>query len=196
MWRIGVTGVVAVVGAGCVFDRSGLGAGGDDAPTIDAPTPPAIDAPDGDPGGPDAEPPAACPSGYLPSTSTHLPHRYRFVTTATNWAAAVADCADDGPPFTHLVVIDDAAEDTYVDLATDNRDVWIGASDLLEEGTWITVLGAPLAYDDFRAPEPNNGGNPEAVPGEDCAELRDGNGGWRDIACTQNRRYLCECAAP
>jgi hypothetical protein len=179
---------LAVVG-GCAFDPSGIQGGGTpiDGREADA-DPDAPDASDIDSG----DPPLGCPDGYTPSGRGDLPHQYRLVNEQVDWSAAVTDCANDGQPETYLVVIDSTIEDQFVDAFSSNRDVWLGASDEATEGLFRTILGDVLPYEDFTGVEPNNGGDPNAVPGEDCVLMLDG-GLWNDRSCDEKFRFVCEC---
>ncbi len=140
---------------------------------IDAGLDAALDAP--------LDAPAACPAGYLlnPTTGSN----YRVVSTSANPATAVADCADDGTK-TYLVIIDDLTENSVVD-ALANNDTWLGISDAVTEGTWVTVLGTPQIF--FRWAQ----GQPDGGTDENCALLADAE--WQDVACAASKPYVCEC---
>jgi hypothetical protein len=182
--------------AACRFDPSGVGSDSGVAPhdgraTADAandgaPPPP----PDARTPAPDAM--AACPTGYrAPVGSTHA---YRFANTQKTWADAETDCANDGAPYTHLVVIDDDGENFTIDQIAGNKDVWIGITDEATEGTWLDITGQPVSFFRWSLGEPNNGGGNMAPP-ENCGEQYDG-GLWNDTECTGQLRYVCECALP
>lgn len=201
-----------LLAAGCRFDPGG---GGGTSGEVDAPGAP-VDAdpnrPDADPGAPDAEPEppdaaaapdaevpdaeppvAVCPAGYDASGDPGLASHYRYVPSPQrDWLEAAADCADDLVPYTHLVIIETEAEAVAVDGLSSNRDIWVGATDAVDEGDWRDLFGEAVEVDLWDDGEPDNGGDPSAVPGEDCAEQRDG-GGWRDVDCAQSRRFVCEC---
>lgn len=170
--------------AACTFDAAGVPAG-DDAPA-DARTTDERDAP---PGAPDAAPPDAAPpvapDAAVPDAAPACAYEYRAVTVEATWAAAAADCADDTPGLSHLVVLEDDAENTGVDGLTGNAPIWVGVTDEVTEGTWVTVLGGVQTYLPWGGNAPDGSG--------DCAE-RAGNGRWNDLPCASTRRYLCECA--
>lgn len=191
---------LALVLVACRFDPAGIdltSPTGDgavaDAPGNDGAPADAL-RPDATPPAPDATPIDAmpsCPANYQAragSTSS-----YRFIQTQKTWAEAEADCADDGAPYTSLVVIGDLLENGFVDTTTSNRDVWIGADDQVAEGRFVDPFGATIAFDLWGFGEPSNGGDPANDPGEDCAELLDGSGTWNDLPCASTMRYLCEC---
>lgn len=112
---------------------------------------------------------------------------YRAVTgNQRTWVNAQADCKDDVLDATHLIVLTTTAEVTYMDALLGN-DAWIGLSDRVTEGTFVTVTGEPDDQRPFRPGEPNNGnGN------EDCVVMA-GGGGLDDRPCGNTHRYLCEC---
>jgi hypothetical protein len=110
------------------------------------------------------------------------------VDTPLAWTAAQDFCASLGA---NLVVIDDAAENSYVaSLAI--TDPFIGASDTETEGTFVTVLGDPLDYHNWATDQPDDfGGN------EDCATVSTQEasvGQWNDVACDVPGQFVCEDA--
>jgi hypothetical protein len=179
-----------LVAPACSFDPRGVQGGGDDdggtVPDARTPADGAPDAsapPDANSTPPDAEPPS-CPNGYSEAG-------YRMINSQVTWAEAVADCADDGAPYTHLVMIEDQTENDTVDVFSSNRDIWLGITDDANEGQWRDLDGQPLGgFQPWAFLEPNNGG----IGGdeENCGELYDG-GSWNDAACTATLRYVCEC---
>lgn len=178
---------------------------GDDAPVIDAatvdaladaPVPDAaIDAapdaatPDAAPDAmvdaspPDAMPDASpCPSGYAPAAGgTSM---YRTVAGFSSWRTAEADCEDDGPG-THLVVVDDAAENVAVDDMLFGN-LWLGISDRVSEGSFLAVTGGAAPYLDWAAFQPDD------FFGQDCVSMNE-NARYSDVDCGSLRGYVCEC---
>lgn len=67
--------------------------------------------------------------------------------------------------------------------------VWIGASDIKEEGTFVwNSIGLPLKFSYWKSGEPN-----DLTGNEDCVHAYVGEGGrWNDRACTDVYRFLCE----
>jgi hypothetical protein len=189
--------LAALVLAACRFDGSGVAsdAGGDDdvdgAPTpadaaADAPLDPADAAVDAAPPPPDAQ---ACPANYVRVDGQSS--LYRFVGSADDWAAAEADCENDGTATgggTHLLVLDGASELAAIDPRV-APPVWIGMSDRVDEGTFVLVTGPVAVFRPFRSGEPNDGG-PIGFS-EDCVELNGAE--LNDEGCTANRQYVCEC---
>nr|XP_009859261.1 CD209 antigen-like [Ciona intestinalis] len=79
-----------------------------------------------------------------------------------------------------------------------DKNVWIGLTDSLSEGTWQWTDGRKLTqYEaNWAAGQPNDWG-----PGQDCAELRAATGKWNDLKCasfqTSMQNYaLCEKGMP
>jgi hypothetical protein len=199
----GLAGRIAVVllaaaAPACSFDGQATDRDappGDDAPPV-ADAPPVIDSDPEDPDAPvvppDAnEPPdamlppdaAGCPGGYEQlegSTSW-----YRVQQTPAVWVDAEADCENDGPG-THLVIVDSAAEYAPINAAFFGQ-LWVGVTDRVTEGTFVTVTGAIPTYLPF------GGGQPDDFFGQDCLRWGDG-GGVDDIDCLSNQLgYVCEC---
>jgi hypothetical protein len=132
-----------------------------------------------------------CPAGYLPAATG----TYRVVTSNDDWLAAQDDCASDGAN-THLVVIDNAAENAAV-LALASANFWIGLSDRITDagndpaGPWLWVTSTPHAYSGWDGGQPNGNGAED----QDCIEFVVGaGGGWADDVCEDaNNHYICEC---
>ena len=112
------------------------------------------------------------------------------MTNGTSWGSARNICANDGA---YLVIIDDAAEDSAIRAFMPDDAVspyfWVGVTDAINEGEYITSLGAPATYLPWAASQPNGGP-------EDCVLLADVGGFW-DWPCGQGPQYFaCECAGP
>ena len=101
----------------------------------------------------------------------------------------------------HLVTINSAAENAFVDAFTTN-DIWLGGTDAASEGNWVwdggiddglqfwsgasggTAISG--SYENWRAGEPNDFG-----AGEDFMEMRNG-GEWNDSDAAANNDYVIE----
>lgn len=117
----------------------------------------------------------------------------------------------------HLVVFNDAAENQAVVDALNASGiiasvgaVWIGYSDEITEGNWITLDGTPMTYTNWATNEPNNLGQgatccsfPDFLGGcqtseawrcqygEDCAQIY-ASGQWNDLPCDRNSVSVIE----
>ena len=134
---------------------------------VDAPIDAPLDAP-------------MCPTDYVVMGTSS----YRLVTTLTGWAAAQADCADDGFG-THLAVAADVGEIALVDTISTASRTWLGITDVKVPATWRWVTGAvgPIV--------------PDSITPGDCGYYFDATGGGTALVqnrtCTSLYAYLCEC---
>jgi Lectin C-type domain len=79
----------------------------------------------------------------------------------------------------HLVTISDAPEQEFVLKLVGTTQVWIGLTDIVNEGAMEWVDGTPFDFEKFRTGEPNDSGGRE-----DCVMMTsDGVGGWADSYC-------------
>jgi hypothetical protein len=130
----------------------------------------------------------ACASdpNYVPNPATQI--RYFASAITQPWQAASNDCDATGA---HLVVIDDSAENLYVEALSGNI-FWIGMNDLVTEGTFVWVTGALVdagGFTSWRGGQPNNENGTQH-----CGEM-DPNSSvtWNDFVCGVAQRYVCEC---
>jgi len=127
---------------------------------------------------------SVCPGSYV--SSGGQTSKYRAVMAASPWLAAQMDCADDGLG-THLVVINDAAENTVVDALTGASVAWIGFSDRITEGSFRAVTGSVVNFTSWGA------GNPDGGAVQNCMAIYGGNL-WGDGDCVYAMPgYVCEC---
>jgi len=127
-----------------------------------------------------------CPEGY-----TLLGNGcYRFVVSGAGapgtWFDAEADCADDGYG-THLIVVTSLTEAQFADqiAGAGTADFYIGATDLVTEGTWLTVANEPQVFLDWDVGEPNNGTS------QNCVLLANGDV-MSSAVCDNSDDYVCE----
>lgn len=143
----------------------------------------------------DARPPIdarACVDGDARIVDGTTGHCLIYVGTPATWSDARSACSALGG---ELATIGSLAENNLVlGLPTDvlaEPDVWLGASDVAMEGTFVWASGEAMGYTNWRAGEPNDGGA-EAGP-EDCMILEaDTEGTWDDRGCGALYPYLCE----
>ena len=99
------------------------------------------------------------------------------------WPDAQAFCEGVGG---HLAVVGDQAEnDRLVELAA-GASIWIGYSDLAEEGVFVWVDGSDEGYENWNGGEPNNN-----LGDEHYTELL-ANGRWNDKFIGASRPFVCE----
>lgn len=115
----------------------------------------------------------------------------------------------------NLVVFNDAAENTAVVAALNANGiissvdaVWIGYTDVAQEGTYLTLDGTPLIFSNWASGEPNNNGQGASccsVPswlggcsgtlqcsqGEDCVQIYT-SGQWNDLPCDRQSKSVIE----
>lgn len=109
------------------------------------------------------------------------------------WTAARDWCRGRGYD---LVVVNDAAEQAWLDanVGDSGNSYWIGYNDRTTEGTWAwSRAGTGVTYTNWNAGEPNDSSD------EDCAVLNPFDtgasgvaGGWNDVDCNDDHRYVCE----
>ena len=135
----------------------------------------------------DAAPAAVtCLDGAQNMIDTATGNCLMFFPSKLGWEAARQAC-ESLKGNTSLAVIASATENELQRSLVNTAEAWIGATDKESEGSWGWSDGSAWGYQNWRAGEPNNGGN------EDCAVLEGGRGGtWDDRGCGANHGYLCE----
>lgn len=159
-----------------------------DAPP-DAPVDAMLDAPPDAP--PDTAPLPACATTYANEFGGH---RYARTPGGSQrkFDESEVRCAQDGG---HLVKIETAAENAFVNSLRAGSRAWIGLDDRANEGTFVWHDGDVLQgsdYTDWSPGEPNNQ-NGMGIGG-DCGELADNQ--WYDNRCDANQQFICECDVP
>ena len=106
---------------------------------------------------------------------------YKYVSTKMSWADAELHCVSQGA---NLVSIHSLDEQNFVQTLIEKFDhangrIWIGLSDLQEEGSWMWSDGCPARFFLWTPGEPNNAGGPEG-----CVEKRSHTDKkWNDLPC-------------
>jgi len=117
-------------------------------------------------------------------------HFYRRMNSL-NWMAAERQAERWGA---HLVVIDNVDEETWLRSQFGTEEVWIGFSDIKEEGNWVWVNGEPVNYTNWCDGEPNNDSGENTS--ENAAVMNSQAGTcWNDIPETNTPSSLVEYAA-
>ncbi|MEI6217859.1 MAG: C-type lectin domain-containing protein [bacterium] len=110
-------------------------------------------------------------------------HHYLLVPDNVSWQEAKTACEQmDG----HLVIVNNAKEDSFVATLAAGRNVWLGCTDEAEQGVWLWGDGAKLTYAGWAPSEPNNYGGREHW-GVCC-----GDGRWNDVSIDTLCAYVCE----
>jgi hypothetical protein len=94
-------------------------------------------------------------------------------------------CTELGPGY-DLVIIDDAAEETFIQDWVTFEWVFIGLADFGEDDTWVWADGSTERTDIFLAGEPNGSED------ENCVVRTHERA--RDVDCRSTQRFLCEGA--
>ena len=113
---------------------------------------------------------------------------YLLCEFAVDWFSADLGCDFVGY---HLVTIDDATEDLWLDAAINavSTDPWWTGGTEAVEGTWTWQDGTPWDYTNWAVDQPNDGGG----TGQNCMELnRFGDGTWNDYYCSEPTFFVCE----
>ncbi|XP_043922038.1 tetranectin isoform X2 [Protopterus annectens] len=79
----------------------------------------------------------------------------------------------------------------YVQKSVENvAEVWIGANDLLNEGTWADATGSTVSFKNW---ESDITGQPDGKTQENCAAFSaTANGKWFDANCRVQKPFVCE----
>ncbi|XP_051560240.1 CD209 antigen-like isoform X7 [Myxocyprinus asiaticus] len=124
------------------------------------------------------------------STSDELKKRGWFFISSEekSWSDSRQFCRDHGGD---LVIINSEEKQRFI--SSFKMSVWIGLSDIENEGSMTWVDNSPLKKGFWMAGEPNNLAN------EDCIELIPSLpvlNNWNDLLCSLNRKCICESFLP
>jgi formylglycine-generating enzyme required for sulfatase activity/putative hemolysin len=109
-------------------------------------------------------------------------HLYLYIEQTKTWSDARDYCAEQGG---YLVTIQDATENVYVYSLTEEGWAWLGATDEVNEGTWVWVSGEPWKYSTWAYQQPS---------GDDYLTYKAGLAGdnnWDDVVL-DSRPFICE----
>merc|ERR1712142_1442453 len=125
------------------------------------------------------------PEGYKYDEESR--RAFKLHNTKKNWQDAQQTCQMEGG---NLVTVDTSEINNI--LKSERKRIWIGASDLETEETFLWTNGKPLSYNSWAPGEPNNHGNRE-----DCVEVNFRSPGlWNDAVCGALRPFMCEIDLP
>jgi len=103
-------------------------------------------------------------------------------TNANEWLQSL------GEPEVHLVTIGSQEENDFIHETTSGN-VWIGFTDMYEEGVWEWVTGEAVTYTNWADGEPSNDNN-----GEHWAEMWEGE--WNDHNIDHHLHFVVEVEPP
>lgn len=111
-------------------------------------------------------------------------HTFKYFSTPLTWSEAKSACeAMEG----HLATSTSEEKNTFLSSITSDF-AWLGATDELEEGTWLWVTGEEWSYTSWPEGSPDNANN-----NEHYLEInRFGAGSWNDRTATAMEGYICE----
>jgi hypothetical protein len=139
-------------------------------------------------GGMSDTPQPSCPATYttLPNAGTHV---YKLTVNAATWSTQRARCMDDGA---YLAVPGDAAELQAITTAAAAARTWVGITDQVTEGTYVTVQGTTATFLpwDTANGEPDN---PGGMGGEDCVSALMASQKLATDRCSLTFPAVCEC---
>jgi len=113
---------------------------------------------------------------------------YHFEAALKTWSQAYNTCKKKWGGKGDLVRVESAAENKFLYRQAGKKNTYIGASDLIKEGTFVWSDGCPLKYKNWHKGEPN-----DFKKSEDCAHIWVGrNGTWNDINCGHKMGSICQ----
>ncbi|XP_077089715.1 uncharacterized protein LOC143741171 [Siphateles boraxobius] len=113
-----------------------------------------------------------------------------FITTQLNWSGSRQYCKDHGGDL--IILNSEVKQRTITSIVLEKflgERVWIGLTDIQQEGSMKWVDTSPLNQGFWYSGEPNDvGGN------EDCVELLPSAPvqNWNDLPCNDKRKGICE----
>ncbi|XP_065146223.2 uncharacterized protein [Paramisgurnus dabryanus] len=105
---------------------------------------------------------------------------YFISTEGKNWTESRQDCIERGAD---LIIINNKEEQDFIKNAG-IQNIWIGLSDIDEEGRWKWVDNSTLTTRFWRSGEPNGGIR------ENCGESYPS--AWNDLRCDKLLKWICE----
>jgi hypothetical protein len=113
-------------------------------------------------------------------------HEYYLSDYNDTWTNANEMIQGWGEPQVHMATISSQEENDFINQASDFIDVWIGFTDMHEEGVWGWVTGEEVTYTNWAEGEPNNSGE------EDFAHMWGVDGTWNDHQAEHIARFVVE----
>jgi hypothetical protein len=124
------------------------------------------------------------PTLHAPLVPPLTAARYRVVNATDIWPQAEAACEADG--VAHLAIPNDPFEYTTLATLLVNQNVWLGITDRITVGTFLTVTGVAPPYANWDTGEPTGAA-------AECVQIDGVSTRMKDQGCTSGRRFICEC---
>jgi hypothetical protein len=117
-------------------------------------------------------------------------HFYQIAPAQATFASAITQASQSlyNGQFGYLAAVSSQDEYNFIDETLGARNVWLGATDIQQDGTWLTAAGPNISM-----PAPTNlwaFGEPFGGSSENCALSM--AGGLRDANCNETHFYVIE----
>ena len=100
-----------------------------------------------------------------------------------SWEGSQGFCASMGG---HLTKMESQEEMEFLRSKWGGYNFWLGARDVVTEGSWVWHDGSPLTWTYW------GGSNPDGQTTENCVLwIGGGSQFWSDVRCSQGRRSVC-----
>ncbi|TWW59493.1 CD209 antigen-like protein D DC-SIGN-related protein 3 [Takifugu flavidus] len=108
---------------------------------------------------------------------------YQVSSTKKTWAQSRSDCCQKGAD---LLIINSKEEQAFANRF--QKYMWIGLTDVTNEGSWKWVDGTAMSTSYWSSKEPNGG------KGENCGDIKNFNAekSWNDESCSLSLFWICE----
>ncbi|XP_055999183.1 uncharacterized protein LOC125655051 [Ostrea edulis] len=124
-------------------------------------------------------PSMSCPPDWVEFQSAC----YKYVQEPIDWSKAEDMCKNMG---SHLAYIESRAENDFVNDLTGSDRVWLGGTDMHEEGKWVWSSGSSFNFSNFFSTKAIN------IAAEDCLYMYGDYGQWNDYYCNHRYDFVCE----
>ena len=111
-------------------------------------------------------------------------HYYKFFTLDYDWETAAYYCENLGG---HLTTISSAEENKFVNELSQSQNIWLGGTDMSNEGVFEWLTGETFFYTNWSSGEPNDGNS----SGQDYIQMY-ANGMWDDVENKETKKFVCE----
>ena len=111
-------------------------------------------------------------------------HYYKLYTLGYDWDSAEFFCEKMGG---HLATIANAEENSFVNGLSQGQNIWLGGTDIANEGVFKWVSGEAFVYANWSQGEPNDG---KPAPQDYVQMYADGS--WDDVRSQETKMFVCE----